>query len=165
MTASPHHPNESPSNATRDQIARFEPKTLRTYTPTQAVLARSAGVYHWTPEGRRLYDFTSGVLVANLGHNPEAWMTRFTEYMGWRAYAAGKALPAPVGYFSSLPMTAYNAVTGVESEASRRLASVLQSRPGGQRLEQVLWAASGSEAIQKALWAALARDSRRDMIL
>jgi len=165
MSTPPHHAHESASNATRDQAARFEPKTLRTYTPTQAVLARSAGIYHWTPEGRRLYDFTSGVLVANLGHNPEAWMTRFTEYMGWRAYATGKALPSPAGFFSSLPMSAYNAVTGVESEASRRLAGVLQSRPGGQRLEQVLWAASGSEAIQKALWAALARDAARDIIL
>jgi 4-aminobutyrate aminotransferase-like enzyme len=165
MTEPPHHPNESGSNATRDQAARFEPKALRTYTPTQAVLARSAGVYHWTPEGRRLYDFTSGVLVANLGHNPEAWMTRFTDYMGWRAHATGKALPSPPGFFSALTMTAYNAVTGVESEASRRLASVLQSRPGGGRLEQVLWAASGSEAIQKALWAALARDHNRDIIL
>jgi 4-aminobutyrate aminotransferase-like enzyme len=165
MTAPPHHPHESGSNSTRDQAARFEPKALRTYTPTQAVLARSAGVYHWTPEGRRLYDFTSGVLVANLGHNPEAWMTRFTEYMGWRAYAAGKAPPAPPGFFSSLTMTAYNAVTGVESEASRRLAGVLQSRPGGERLEQVMWAASGSEAVQKALWATLGRDPKRDVIL
>ncbi len=165
MTAPPHHPHESGSNATRDHAARFEPKALRTYTPTQAVLARSAGVYHWTPEGRRLYDFSSGVLVANLGHNPEAWMTRFTEYMGWRAYAAGKAPPAPPGYFSSLTMTAYNAVTGVEAEASRRLAGVLQSRPGGGQLEQVLWAASGSEAVQKALWAALACDRKRDVIL
>ncbi len=165
MMTPPHHPNESGSNATRDQAARFEPKTLRTFTPTQAVLARSAGIYHWTPEGRRLYDFSSGVLVANLGHNPEAWMTRFTEYMGWRAYATGQALPSPAGFFSSLPMNAYNAVTGVESEASRRLAGVMQSRPGGQRLEQVLWAASGSEAVQKALWAALTRDPARDIIL
>ena len=62
-------------------------------------------------------------------------------------------------------MTAYNAVTPVEAEASRRLVGVLQSRPGGSRLEQVMWAASGSEAIQKALWAALARDHTRDMIL
>ncbi len=129
------------------------------------MLARSAGAYHWTPEGRRLYDFTSGVLVANLGHNPESWMTRFTEYMGWRAYATGKAPPAPEGYFSALPMTAYNALTGVESEASRRLAGVLQDRPGGQRLQHVMWAASGSEAIQKALWAALAHDPARDMIV
>ena len=43
---------------------------LRTFTPTQAVIAKSAGVFHWTADGRKLYDFTSGVLVANLGHNP-----------------------------------------------------------------------------------------------
>ncbi len=164
MTTAPHHPNESASNATRDQAARFEPRSLRTYTPTQAVLARSAGIYHWTPEGRRLYDFTSGVLVANLGHNSWSWMRRFGGYMGWTTTADGQ-VSAPDEYFSALPLSAYNAVTGVESEASRRLASVLQSRPGGGQLEQVLWAASGSEAIQKALWAALARDPQRGMIL
>jgi 4-aminobutyrate aminotransferase-like enzyme len=165
MTPAPHHPNESASNATREQVALFEPKALRTYTPTQAVLARSAGVYHWTPEGRRLYDFTSGVLVANLGHNPSSWMRRFTDYLGWKPAANGNSVPPSDGYFSALPMTAYNAVTGVESEASRRLAGVLQSRLGGGRLEQVMWAASGSEAVQKALWAALARDPARDIIL
>src|SRR5262249_59109488 len=62
-------------------------------------------------------------------------------------------------------MTAYNAATPLEIDASRRLAEVLQSRPGGRRLEQVMWAASGSEAIQKALWSALARDRTRDMIV
>jgi 4-aminobutyrate aminotransferase-like enzyme len=165
MTPPLHHPDESSSNAARDQVARYEPRALRTYTPTQAVLARSAGVYHWTPEGRRLYDFTSGVLVANLGHNPEGWMRQFTEHMGWRALAAGKSEPAPAGFYSAVPLTAYNAVTRVETEATRRLAELLQSRPGGKRLEQVFWAASGSEAIQKALWAALARDRARDVIL
>jgi 4-aminobutyrate aminotransferase-like enzyme len=62
-------------------------------------------------------------------------------------------------------MTAYNAVTPLEIEATQRLLSVLQSRPGGARLQQVMWAASGSEAVQKALWAALARDRSRDVIL
>jgi 4-aminobutyrate aminotransferase-like enzyme len=165
MTSPLHHPHESPSNTARDQVARFEPRALRTYTPTQAVLARSAGIYHWTPEGRRLYDFTSGVLVANLGHNPEGWMRQFTEYLGWRKLAAGKSEPAPAGFHSALPLTAYNAVTEVETEATRRLVALLQSRPGGKRLEQVFWAASGSEAIQKALWAALAHDRARDVIL
>jgi 4-aminobutyrate aminotransferase-like enzyme len=160
-----HHQHEPTSNTVRDVVARLEPKTLRTFTPSQAIIARSAGVFHWTPEGRRLFDFTSGVLVANLGHNPEAWMTRFTEHMGWRAYAAGKAPPAPTGFFASLPMTAYNAATPVEVQASQTLLKVLQATPGGDRLEQILWAASGSEAIQKALWAALARDPNRDMIL
>jgi 4-aminobutyrate aminotransferase-like enzyme len=169
MTTPVHHPSEPTSNAARDLVARREPLSLRTYTPTQAVLAKSAGVYHWTPEGRRLYDFTSGVLVANLGHNPRAWMRRYVEYMGWRpdlqTGASGNGQPAADGYFQALPMTAYNAVTPVETEASRRLVELLQARPGGKRLEQVLWAASGSEAIQKALWAALARDATRDMIL
>src|SRR5438093_6860522 len=62
-------------------------------------------------------------------------------------------------------MTAYNAVTPLEIEATRRLIEVLQGRRGGKRLDQVMWAASGSEAIQKALWAALARDRERDIII
>src|SRR5262249_1348099 len=113
-------------------------------------------------EGRRLYDFTSGVLVANLGHNPWPWMKRFAEYMGWKQSASGQQAD---GYFAALPLTAYNAVTTVETEATRRLVTLLQSRPGGKRLEQVMWAASGSEAIQKALWAALARDPARDIMI
>src|SRR5207248_1533066 len=44
MTDPLHHPDETTSNAARDQAARYEPRALRTYTPTQAVLARSAGV-------------------------------------------------------------------------------------------------------------------------
>lgn len=160
MTKPLHHPDEAASNAARDAVAKLEPKALRTFTPSQAVLAKSAGIYHWTPEGRRLYDFTSGVLVSNLGHNPTSWMERFNKYMGWSGTSANGT-----GYFAALPMTAYNAVTTVETDATRRLLEVLQGRPGGKRLEQVLWAASGSEAIQKALWAALARDRTREMIV
>jgi 4-aminobutyrate aminotransferase-like enzyme len=162
MTSPLHHPDEQTSNAARDEVARTEPRTLRTYTPTQAVLARSAGIYHWTAEGRRLYDFTSGVLVANLGHNPVPWMSRFLANM--KLPASVDRLPA-TDYVAALPMTAYNAVTPVETEATAKLLQMLQGRPGGRRLEQVLWAASGSEAIQKALWAALARDRARQMIV
>ncbi len=158
-----HHANEPASNAARDDINTIEPRSLRTWTPTQAVLAKSAGVFHWTPEGRRLYDYSSGVLVANLGHNPRAWLKRFNDYMGWTAEthkngSAGDYLPA-------VAMTTYNAVTPLEVEASRRLKEVVQGQPGGGRLEQVFWAASGSEAIQKALWAAMARDRSREMII
>lgn len=160
LTVPLHHTDEQPSNVQRDLVGLYEPRCLRTYTPTQAVIARSSGVFHWTPEGRRLYDFTSGVLVANLGHNPSAWMKRFAGYMGWK-----DGFAASGEFFSALPFTAYNAVTPVEAEASRRLAETLQGRPGGKRLEQVLWAASGSEAIQKALWAGLGREPSRCMIL
>src|SRR5439155_25313178 len=119
-------------------LTRTEPKALRTFTPTHAVIAASAGVYHWTPEGRRLYDFTSGVLVSNLGHNPAEWMKRFGTCMGWREWKER------TDFFKALPMTAYNAVTPVETDASSRLLKLLRSTPGGQRMEQVLWAASGS---------------------
>lgn len=157
------HLHEPQSNTERETLAKFEPHSLRTYTPTQAVLARSAGVYHWTSDGRRLYDFTSGVLVSNLGHNPELWMRRFQQYMGWTGNAS--PLAASKGYFAAVPMTAYNAITPVEVEANKRLLALLRATHGGGRMEQVMWAASGSEAIQKAIWAAMARDRTRPMIV
>jgi 4-aminobutyrate aminotransferase-like enzyme len=160
-----HHGDEPTGNRLRDDLGRMEPRALRTFTPTQAVIARSAGVYHWTPEGRRLYDFTSGVLVSNLGHNPTTWMSRFARYMGWPAEGFGAGGASRAAFTPAMAMTAYNAVTGVEVDASRRLLDRLQKTPGGARMEQVLWAASGSEAIQKALWAAMARDRTRPMIL
>ena len=61
--ASPiQHPQEPRANADREANAKLEPRSLRTFTPTQAVIAASAGVFHWTVDGRRLYDFT-GVLL------------------------------------------------------------------------------------------------------
>lgn len=167
MVLSIHHSHETTSNADREVVARVEPKSLRTYTPSQAVLAKSAGVFHWTPEGRKLFDFSSGVLVANLGHNPAIWMQKFAAYMGWEdsPWQASNSNGPNAAYFSALPMTAYNAITPIEAQASKRLGDLLLSRPGGNRLQQVMWAASGSEAIQKALWAALARDRTRDMII
>jgi 4-aminobutyrate aminotransferase-like enzyme len=145
---------------------KLEPLALRTFTPTQAVLSHSAGVYHWTPDGRRLYDFTSGVLVSNLGHNPESWTRRFQRYMHWTGDTPNApAGSVPKGYFAAVPMTAYNAITPVEVEASKRLLALLRHTPSGKRMEQVLWAASGSEAIQKAIWAAMARDRTRPMIV
>lgn len=158
MTHPIHHADEPLSNSLRDQLVHIEPRSLRTFTPTQAVLARSAGVYHWTPEGKRLYDYTSGVLVANLGHNPGPWMRRFFELMGWKE--------APTGaWLEAVTLTAYNAVTPLEMEASRRLLDTLAGALGGGRMQSVMWAASGSEAIQKALWASMGRDRNRDMVI
>src|SRR6516164_4725229 len=120
MTAPIHHAQEPKSNADRDLAVRFEPRSLRTYTPSQAVLDRSAGVYHWTPEGRKLYDYSSGVLVANLGHNPRRWMQHFCQYMGW----TGDLLSGPAAksdeYFPAITLTAYNGVTEVETQAVQR---------------------------------------------
>ena len=58
MNAGLHHVGEEQSNQDRDCLAACEPRSLRTFTPSQAILDRSSGVFHWTPEGRKLYDFT-----------------------------------------------------------------------------------------------------------
>src|SRR5579863_1111504 len=161
MTQPIEFPHEDRSNAARRTVAAKEPIAQRTFTPSQAVIAKSAGPFHWTPEGRRLYDYSSGVLVTNLGHNPREWLKRFFDYIGWNA--AG--LSGQSEYLAAPPMSAYNAVTPVETAAVERLIKSVQSCPGGGRLDTVMWAASGSEAIQKALWACLHRDERRDIIL
>jgi 4-aminobutyrate aminotransferase-like enzyme len=156
---------EDRSNAVRKVVAEHEPQALRTFTPSQAVFAKSAGVFHWTPEGRMLYDYSSGVLVANLGHNPKRWMQQFGKYMGWSAEIFG-GKPAPHDdYFPAVAMTAYNGITEVETLAVQRLLASLHRAKGSDRLDTIVWAASGSEAIQKSLWACLARDRTRDMIL
>ena len=164
MTTAIHFSNEDGSNAVRKTIAENEPAALRTFTPTQAVLARSAGVFHWTPEGRRLYDYSSGVLVANLGHNPRRWLSRFARYLGWKSQEF-ESSDDTNEFVQALPMTAYNGVTEIEALAVVRLLANLQSSARGQRLDNVMWAASGSEAIQKALWACLHRDQSRDLII
>lgn len=162
MTASIHFDAEDRSNAIRAAVAQMEPKALRTFTPSQAVLAKSAGCFHWTPEGRRLYDYTSGVLVANLGHNPRRWFQRFCGYMNW---SAADLTSGGEGYFEAVTLTAYNAVTPVETQAVERLLASLRSTEYGNRFDNICWAASGSEAVQKALWACLNRDPQRDVIL
>jgi len=76
------HPGETQSNDLRQRLTNTEPLALRTFTPSLALLDKSAGSYHWTPEGRKLADFSSGVLVANLGHNPTRWWRRVFDYLG-----------------------------------------------------------------------------------
>ena len=153
------HAGEDVSNEFRRRAAVVAPAAQRTYTPSLAVLARSEGSYHWTPEGRKLADFSSGVLVANLGHNPVRWWKRVLAYLGL------DRLPAEGEYVPAMTLTAYNALTPLEVRAAERLVASLRSQPGGARLEQVMWAATGSEAVQKAIWAALDRRATSDIIL
>lgn len=99
------------------------------------MIARALGSTLWTVDGRRLIDFASGVLVANLGHNHPGFERRYAAYR------------------EGLPRTGYNFTTPVQVAAAERLIASV-GLPGAQR---ALWAASGSEAIQKAMWAALRR--------
>ncbi len=158
-------PNELRSNAVRRIIASHEPASLRTFTPSQAVFSKSAGVFHWTPEGRTLYDYSSGVLVANLGHNPKRWMQQFGKYMGWSANLFGDSTVGAGNYFPAVTLTAYNGVTEVETDAVERLLANVKKSRSSEKLETIVWAASGSEAVQKALWACLGWDRNRSMIV
>jgi 4-aminobutyrate aminotransferase-like enzyme len=124
-----------------------------------AVIDKAAGCYVYTPEGRKLADFTSGVLVVNLGHNATRWWRRIQEYFGHTG-------PPPAGdFFAAAPLTAYNAITPLEALACERLLANMRSQPGGGRMEQVMWSASGSEGVIKALRVAMAQDPARQMIL
>src|SRR5262245_59955237 len=153
------HADEPKSNDIRRRLDAVEPRCIRTFTPSLAVLAKSAGSYHWTPEGRKLADFSSGVLVMNLGHNPTRWWQRVKDYLGLHDLKnAGE-------FCEAVTLNAYNAVTEIEMLATERLIALMQSQPRGGRCEQVLWAASGREAIQKALWAAIDRREGEDIIL
>lgn len=161
MTDSIRFEGEQKSNSIRERLMEQEPIGLRTFTPTQAVLEKSAGLYHWTPDGRKLADFTSGVLVSNLGHNPKEWMKRFAHYMGWSSdsFAGGD------GYVALPPLTTYNAISTIEAEATDRLIKNMQKAKGGGNMQRVLWSASGSEGIQKALWACLHARPQKDLII
>lgn len=143
----PIHENEPHGNEARRLLAEFEPHSMRTFTPSLAVVNRSSGVYLWTVDGRQLFDFTSGVLVTNLGHNPPGWMQHIQELLG----------PAP--------LNTYNASTPIELKANLKLHSVINRRLPIRPLNRIIWAASGSEAVHKGLWAGLRRSPARDIIL
>lgn len=154
------HDGEALSNDLRRRLAAVEPQSQRTYTPSLAAIASSAGCYHWTCDGRKLADFTSGVLVANLGHNPVGWWQSVWRHMGLDHLPAQRS-----GFAVAVPLTTYNALSELEVQASERLLACLQAAAGGRRCEQVLWAGTGSEAVQKALWSALARRPGADIVL
>lgn len=157
----PEHPDEGESNAWRRRLAAVECHAQRTYTPSLAVFRRSQGCYHYTPEGRKLADFTSGVLVTNLGHNSRRWWSRVLGYLGLDA----DALLGDGDFLSAAALNVYNAASELEIVAAERLLASLRAAPGGARLERIVWAASGSEAIQKALWAALDQRPAANILL
>ena len=153
------HGGETSSNTMRQNLAATEPLCIRTKTTSMCVISHSAGSYHFTSEGRELADFSSGVLVSNLGHNPRSWWARLMKYMKLEDATGSE------GFADAVPLTTYNAVSEVEVLANQRLLKSMQSVAGGARMEQVLWSASGSEAVQKALWASMARREGEDIIL
>jgi 4-aminobutyrate aminotransferase-like enzyme len=143
MSGPIQHEGEPRGNAIRNRLHAVQGLGQRTYTPSQAVVERACGSTLWTVDGRELIDFTSGVLVANLGHAHPAFELKYSQYIA--------------GY----PRTAYNVVTELEVVAAERLIKSLDMA----NAQKLLWAASGSEGIIKAMWAALHRRPDRPMML
>jgi len=143
MNGSIRHRGEPQANRIRSRLDQFVGRGQRTYTPSQLTVLTAKGCNIWTVDGRKLIDFTSGVLVINLGHQHPLFEKQY------RAYSSG------------LPRNAYNMVAPVEVEAARRLIASMKSK----KAEKILWAASGSEGIQKAMWAALHADPDRHIML
>jgi len=137
------HAEEPKGNAVRRRFEQLVGRGQQTYTPTQIVVAKAKGCHLWTLDGRRLIDFTSGVLVSNLGYGHPRFEALF------KAYRRG------------LPRNAYNMVPEILAEASQRLVKNMKY-PKAQKL---LWAASGSEGIQKAMWCALHRYPGRPIMV
>jgi len=136
--------NEPKSNALRLLVDQYVGQGQSTWTPTQVVISRAKGRCLWTVEGQRLIDFTSGVLVSNIGYAHRGFEKRLAKYA------------------KGLPRNPYNMVTEVQVEASRRL---VKSMKGNPQAQQTLWAASGSEGIQKAMWACLHHAPERNIMV
>ncbi len=137
------HLDEDRGNHFRSLWVKYVGRGQQTYTPSQIVVDKAQGVYLWTIDGRRLIDFTSGVLVSNLGYAHPKFEERFKEY------------------YKNLPRNTYNMISPVQVEASRRLIESF----GYSKAQKILWAASGSEGIQKAMWSALHRYPERHIII
>lgn len=137
------HEGEPRANEIRARLHACVGVGQRTFTPTQMVVKAAAGCVLRTADDRELFDFTSGVLVANLGHAHP----RFEAF--YRQYATG------------LPRNAYNMIVEIEVLAAERLLNTM-AMPKAQKL---LWAASGSEGIQKAMWAALHKQPNRPIMV
>ncbi|GIX06867.1 MAG: aspartate aminotransferase family protein [Candidatus Poribacteria bacterium] len=123
---------EPVANRYRERLDRHVAFGHKTYTPTQLVVRRAEGCWLESVEGQRLLDFSSGVLVANLGHNHPGFEAAYARYT------------------DGVPRNCYNAISPLEVEAAERLVCNLNH----PKLQKVLWADSGSAGIIKAIWAA-----------
>ena len=103
MSTSIQHSGEEKANEIRARLDAVIGRGQRTYTPSQLVVKKAEGSVITTADGKELIDFTSAVLVTNLGHAHP----RFEELHA--KYAAG------------LPRNAYNMIAKVGGPAGSSL--------------------------------------------
>src|SRR6476469_8511286 len=80
-------------NLTGEQIVELcRRHTLFEWSAHAAVdpipVARSKGIYFWTPEGRRFIDFNSQMMCVNIGHGDERVIRAIHEQTATLAYAS-----------------------------------------------------------------------------
>jgi len=106
----------------------------RQFKAAPRLLARSEGMYYWTPDGRQILDGTAGLWCINAGHNRKP----IVEAVQKQAATMDYAPPFQVGH-----PVAFEAATAVANVA-----------PAGMR--HVFFVNSGSEAADTAIKMALA---------
>lgn len=146
MTTQPsliEHNGEPLANAVRRRLDNVVGRGQRTFTPSQLTVAKAKGCNIWTVDGRKLIDFTSGVLVVNLGYAHAGFEAAFKKYA------------------AKLPRNAYNMVAPIEVEAAERIIKSMKC----DKAQKLLWGASGSEAIQKAMWCAMHKHPDRNILV
>ena len=129
------HRNAFGTTMKRDLDAYWMPFTAeRQFKKAPRLLAKSAGMHFWTPEGRQILDAASGLWCVNAGHN----RPKIVEAIARQAAELDFAPPFNMGH----PMA---------FELAERL--VKMTPPG---MSKVFYTNSGSESVETALKMAIA---------
>jgi len=115
-------------NSIRDSFYRYLGQTSP--APLAIEIEKARGVYLYTPDGRKILDFISGISVSNLGHNHPAIV---------------KAVADQAGKFMHL-MVYGELIQGPQVRLAEKLASLLPPS-----LSSFYFVNSGSEAIEGAM--------------
>jgi len=161
MTSPCNTPTKTPPTA----LAQRPPASSRVLCapsrPRRPCWLAAPGLSSGTPEGRRLYDFTSAFSSPTWATTPRTWHERFAPH-GLAKSPRESEQGHPRGLFPRLADDDVQRPDGLEMDATGSSGSLAGPARRG-RLEQVLWAASGSEAIQKRYGGAGPRsDARHD---
>ncbi|MDT7950142.1 MAG: aspartate aminotransferase family protein [Acetobacteraceae bacterium] len=111
----------------------------RTFKQAPRMLARAAGMFYYTPDGREVLDGTAGLWCVNAGHGRREIVEAIQQQAAVMDFAPTFQMGHPIAF-----------------QAASRLAEILPAP-----LERVFWTNSGSESDDTALKIALAYQRAR----
>jgi len=138
MTVSNFSGIDSRSTQILKKYQQFAPKSMS--FPSPLVWESAKGCQIWDADGREYIDFTSGVLVLNVGHSNDRVTAAIVEQ-------AGKVL------------NCYGATSAVIADFLEKLAQLLPSN-----LRQIILLTTGSEAIEAAVRISRAATGKYEVI-